>query len=42
MCKKAFEKNTPRLEYVSNHFKTQGICERAVEENLKSLVYVPD
>ena len=30
------------LEYVPNHFRTQEMCEMAVEENIWLLKYVPD
>ena len=41
MCEKAFEKNTRMLAY-SQSLKAQGMCESAVEDNLWSLVHVPD
>ena len=40
MCKKAFEKKPTHAE-ICSQYKTQGVCESAVAENLWSLVYVP-
>ena len=42
MHEKTVEDEPETLEYVPNHFKTQGICERAVENEPYSLKCVPD
>ena len=40
--KKLLKKNPYRLEDISDHFKTQGMCEKAVEKVSRMLEYVPD
>ena len=42
MCEKAVEDEPETLEYVPNHFKTQGMCEKAVENEPYSLKFVSD
>ena len=42
MCNEAFDIEPFSLPYVPVHFKTQELCERAVEEGLYMLMFVPD
>ena len=52
MCIKAVEKDPSDLrfvhekpcvlKYISDHLKTQGMCEKAIEKDLPGLNYVPD
>ena len=42
MCKKAVEAVPSWLERVPDDFKTQGICNKAVQKRLCLLKYVPD
>ena len=52
MCVKAVEKDPSDLrfvyekpcvlKYIPDHLKTQGMCEKAIEKDLRGLNYVPD
>ena len=41
-CERAVEKDLWRLYNVLDHFKTQEMCEKAIEKNPLCLEYVPD
>ena len=42
MCKHAVEKLSYLLRYVSDHYKTQQMCDEAILENVRTLKSVPD
>ena len=42
MCEKAFEKNPWSLEYIPNHYKTQGMCNEVTQKGLFLLEHVPN
>ena len=42
MCIKAVVRNLSSLRLVPDHFKTQEMCEKAVENNPYMQEYVPD
>ena len=38
MCIKAVKKEAETLEYVPDQYKTREVCERAVEDDLNTLI----
>ena len=42
MCNGAVKEDPWLLRHVHDHFKTEGICEKAVEDEPETLKYVPD
>ena len=42
MCIKGVEVCPRQLQYIPDHFKTQGTCDRAVRDDFFSLQFVPD
>ena len=42
MCNEAVDRSPWQLEYVLNHLKTQKMYGKAVEDELKTLEFVPD
>ena len=42
MCNKAVEKDRWSLEFVPDHYKTQGMCEKAVDVGPRLLTDIPD
>ena len=42
MREKAVEEESKKLKYVDNQYKTQNMCQKAVDMKFEALVYVSD
>ena len=42
MCKKVVQKDSMKLTFVPNHFKTQEMCERAAKRFSYTFLYISD